>query len=137
MTTSGSSGVTLTDSFRIQSRHPSGGKGGRECQTKRCARILGNQHAQLGQSRDNAAGMAVSSTHHTANFAAWEFTAIEDGFENASGLSRHLADPYFFFYPQKNTRAQAVRLDQALDESDLVNAGLEEKPGELSQGFFA
>ena len=81
--------------------------------------------------------MAVSGTHHAASFAAWKFTPIEDSFQNASGFSRQRAEPDFFFYPKKNTRAQAVWLDQALHEIDLVNAGLEEKPGEFSHDFFA
>ena len=81
--------------------------------------------------------MTLGRAHRTRGVAARQFSAIKHCFENVAGFWRQRAQPDFFFRPEKDARAQFLRLHKPFHELDLVDAHAQKEINEPGQRLLA
>ena len=70
--------------------------------------------------------------------ALTRLSAEEDQrFKDRTGFRRQFAHAAFLFGPHQDAGAQAVRLDKALHETDLIDTDFQEEAGKFCQRLFA
>ena len=71
-----------------QSRHPTSCERGGEHEAQRCARMIGDEYALIGEGGNDAPRLPLARAHDRVDIAARQFAAIQHGFENGLGLWR-------------------------------------------------
>ena len=100
---------SLLSLLRKQPRHPTRCKLGRECEAQWRAGALRDDDAAFDQCGYDAAGMAIARPKQFRNVAAWQFSPIQDGFQNATCLLWQEIGADFLLDPQQYALPQPVQ----------------------------
>ncbi len=85
------------------------------------------EHAPFRKGRDHTPGVAVAGAKYVGDFTAGQVATIKHRLEEVSCLCRKRTNPYLFFHPQQDARAQSVRFHKSFHEGDLIKTGLKEE----------
>jgi hypothetical protein len=100
-------------------------------------RAVRREDALPDQRSQNPASLPVPRASNRVHLATRQLATMENRLENPRRLCGKLARPDFLFSPDQDARAQAVGLDEALHEVDLVDTDREEEARELGERFLA
>ena len=84
-----------------------------------------------------AACLTLTRADNFGHVAARQFAPIHNGVQYFPCLRQQGIGAPFFFGPEPYAITQPIRLDQVFHERDLIQAGLQEEPGELDERFLA
>jgi hypothetical protein len=74
----------LSSTVRKQAGHPARGECCGKSQAQRRAAAVRHQNAALDERRDDAAGLTFARTDEASGVGAWNFAAVEHGFEDGA-----------------------------------------------------
>ena len=94
------------------------------------------QNTPIEKRTCNPSGVAIARSQQLTDFSSRQFAAVEDRLKDLVGLWRQRIGSDFLLSPDENPVPKTTWFHETLHKPHLIDAGGQEKAGELCEGFL-